>query len=101
MCARLATLAARILTVPVGSERTAKSAELAAVCRETLPLTTTECSSLADAAQQTVNDSFVVITGSLYLVGEALELLGLGPAGDASERRLNDWGTANAGRSAI
>jgi len=101
MCARLATLARRILTVPVGSERTAKAAELAAVCRETLPLATSECSSLVDAAQQTVNDSFVVITGSLYLVGEALELLGLGPVGEASERRLNDWGTANAERSAI
>jgi dihydrofolate synthase/folylpolyglutamate synthase len=101
MCARLAGLAARILTVPVGSERTAKAAELAAVCRETLPLETIECSSLVDAAHQAVNDSFVVITGSLYLVGEALELLGLGPAGEASERRLNDWGTANAGRSAI
>ncbi len=95
MCARLATLAARILTVPVGSERTAKPTELAAVCRETLPLATIECSSLADAAQQAVNDPFVVITGSLYLVGEALELLGLGPAGDASERRLNDWGRTN------
>jgi dihydrofolate synthase / folylpolyglutamate synthase len=101
MCSRLATLAARILTVPVGSERTAKAAELAAVCREKLPLETTECTSLVDAAQQTVNDSFVVITGSLYLVGEALELLGLGPAGESSERRLNDWGTANAERSAI
>jgi dihydrofolate synthase/folylpolyglutamate synthase len=101
MCARLATLAARILTVPVGSERTAKAAELAAVCRETLPLETTECSSLVDAAQRTVNDPFVVIAGSLYLVGEALELLGLGPVGEASERRLNDWGSANAGRSAL
>ncbi len=101
MCARLATLAARILTVPVGSERTAKTAELAAVCRETLPLETAECSSLLDAAQQSVDDPFVVITGSLYLVGEALELLGLGPAGPASERRLNDWGSASGVRSVI
>ena len=91
MCARLAKLAARILTVPVGSERTASAAELAAVCRETQSLVTMECSSLAEAAQRTANDPFVVITGSLYLVGEALELLGLGPAGDASERGLNDW----------
>jgi len=34
----------------------------------------------------------VVVTGSLYLVGEALELLGLGPAGGVSERGLNEWG---------
>ena len=35
-------------------------------------------------------DDFIVITGSLYLVGEALELLGLSPAG-GGERRLNEW----------
>jgi dihydrofolate synthase / folylpolyglutamate synthase len=92
MCARLTTLAARIFTVPVGSERTAKAGELAAVCRETKPVVTVECSALAEAAKRTANDPFVVITGSLYLVGEALELLGLGPASDASERGLNDWG---------
>ena len=92
MCARLATLAGRILTVPVGSERTAKAAELAAVCRETRTLETVECSSLAETAQRTANDPLVVITGSLYLVGEALGLLGLGPTGDVGERGLNDWG---------
>lgn len=99
MCARLATFAARILTVPVGSERTAKAADLAAACRATQPLETVECSSLAEAAERTANDPFVVITGSLYLVGEALELLGLEPAGDTSERGLNDWGAAKASRS--
>jgi len=98
MCAQLAMLASRVITVPVGSERTAKAAELAAVCRETLPLETTECSSLAAAARRAVNDPFVVITGSLYLVGEALELLEAGPAGEAGERRLNEWGGAKTGR---
>ncbi|MBP9903575.1 MAG: bifunctional folylpolyglutamate synthase/dihydrofolate synthase [Verrucomicrobia subdivision 3 bacterium] len=99
MCARLAGLATRILTVPVGSERTAKAEELAAVCRATLPMATLECSSLAEAAQRTANDPFIVITGSLYLVGEALELLGLGPAGDPSERGLNDWGGGKSQQS--
>ena len=92
MCARLATLATRILTVPIGSERSAKTSELAAVCRESQPLVTEECSSLTKAEQRTANDPFVIITGSLYLVGEALELLGQTPVGDARERRLNDWG---------
>ena len=36
-------------------------------------------------------DSLVVIVGSLYLVGEALELLGLSPTGGVSERGLNEW----------
>ena len=33
---------------------------------------------------------FVVVTGSLYLVGEALERLGLSPA-KPGERGLNEW----------
>ena len=94
MCARLAALAARILTVPVGSERTAQAAELAAVCRETPSVTTLECSALAEALQKTASDSFVVIAGSLYLVGEALELLGLSGEAGADERTLNEWSGA-------
>ena len=94
MCARLAALASRILTVPVGSERTAQTAELAAVCREAQPVTTLECSGLAEALQETATDSFVVITGSLYLVGEALELLGLSGEAGAGERTLNEWSGA-------
>ena len=44
---------------------------------------------------------FVVITGSLYLVGEALELLGLSPAGEG-ERGLNEWSApAQPAHSAI
>jgi len=42
---------------------------------------------LADAD----NDSFVVIAGSLYLVGEAMELLGLSPGNVVGERGLNEW----------
>jgi folylpolyglutamate synthase/dihydropteroate synthase len=46
--------------------------------------------SLADALRKISSDNFIVITGSLYLVGEALELLGLSPA-TKSERELNEW----------
>ena len=35
-------------------------------------------------------EPIIVITGSLYLVGEALELLGFSPA-TGSERMLNEW----------
>jgi dihydrofolate synthase / folylpolyglutamate synthase len=92
MCARLAGLAARILTVPVSSERTAAAAELAAACHQDPSVPAVECASLSEALQRTADDSLVVVTGSLYLVGEALELLGLSPEGSASERGLNEWG---------
>jgi hypothetical protein len=38
-------------------------------------------------------DSFVAIAGSLYLIGEAMELLRLSPAKATGERGLNEWGT--------
>jgi dihydrofolate synthase/folylpolyglutamate synthase len=100
MCARLATLAARIVTVPVGSTRTAKAAQLAAVCRETHGLVTVECAALSEALRMTADDSFVVITGSLYLVGEALELLGLSTEAAPGERTLNEWSGVKPGAPA-
>jgi hypothetical protein len=42
------------------------------------------------ALDQAANDRFVVVTGSLYLVGEALESFGLSPAA-SDERALNEW----------
>ena len=36
-------------------------------------------------------DSFVTIAGSLYLIGEAMELLQLSPAKANNERGLNEW----------
>jgi hypothetical protein len=32
-----------------------------------------------------------VIAGSLYLIGEAIELLGLSPGNPDDERKLNEW----------
>jgi dihydrofolate synthase / folylpolyglutamate synthase len=94
MCGQLAQLASRVVTVPVGSNRTALAEDLAMACREQLPQATEVGASLSEALSKTENDSLVVIAGSLYLVGEALELLGLSPAGSASERGLNEWGGA-------
>jgi len=92
MCLRLASLAARVITVPVGSNRSASPPELAQACREQLPLASEEGASLTEALAKAEDASLVVIAGSLYLVGEALELLDLSPAGSASERGLNEWG---------
>ena len=91
ICRTLAPMAARIFTVPVASERAADARELAVACRAANPAAEiAACDSLRMALDQAANDCFVIITGSLYLVGEALELLGLSPA-TGDERALNEW----------
>jgi dihydrofolate synthase/folylpolyglutamate synthase len=91
ICETLAPMAARIFTVPVASERTADARELTAACRAANPAAEIAvCNSLRMALDQAAGDRFIVVTGSLYLVGEALELLGLSPA-TGGERALNEW----------
>jgi dihydrofolate synthase/folylpolyglutamate synthase len=91
ICETLAPMAARIFTVPVASERTADARELAAACRAANPaVEIAACASLRVALDQAASDRYVVVTGSLYLVGEALELLCLSPA-TSDERALNEW----------
>jgi dihydrofolate synthase/folylpolyglutamate synthase len=91
ICETLAPLATRIFTVPVSSGRSANAEELAEACRHTHPSArVTACHSLSDALDQSAGGDFVVITGSLYLVGEALEILDLSPAA-GEERGLNEW----------
>ncbi|MGA2868970.1 MAG: cyanophycin synthetase, partial [Verrucomicrobiota bacterium] len=99
ICGLLAPLAAEIFIVPVASVRTAQPDELASVCRAANPAAEiVAVHSLAEAFAKIASpgrpphpaENLVVITGSLYLVGEALELLGLSPA-RAGERALNEW----------
>jgi folylpolyglutamate synthase/dihydropteroate synthase len=79
--------------VPVNSPRTANSEQLAAACRAANPFAEAKTApSLLDALNASHDHALVVITGSLYLVGEALELLGLASA--AGERALNEWNPA-------
>ena len=93
ICEILAPLAENIFTVPVASERTANSDELAAACRATNETAyVSACASLGEAFTKTAGEKFLLVTGSLYLVGEALEILGLSPAAE-NERRLNEWST--------
>ena len=83
---------ARILLVPVHSERAASLELLREACAKyNAAAETIACRSLADALNRVTNDPFVVITGSLYLVGEAMELLKLSPTPVRSERGLNEW----------
>ncbi len=99
MCQVLSPLAGRILLVPVHSERTAEPHALAAPCRESnSEAEILECASLANALEKTQQDPFVVVGGSLYLVGEAMELLHLSASKSKPERALNEWSaSAKAG----
>jgi dihydrofolate synthase/folylpolyglutamate synthase len=91
ICRILAPLAARIFTVPVASDRTADAHELAKVFRSANPAAEVAAlENLAAAINASKHEPFVVITGSLYLVGEALEQFGLSPA-VTGERGLNEW----------
>ena len=80
----LAQRANRLLFVPVKSKRGLSPEELLTVASGTV------CDSLADALEQTERDTQVVITGSLFLVGEAMELLGVASAPYHDERILNE-----------
>jgi dihydrofolate synthase/folylpolyglutamate synthase len=92
ICEILAPFAKRILLAPVNSERSATPTELLAVCRQSNPQAeVAACSSLDEALRLAANDSFTVITGSLYLVGEAMELLQLAAAPSGDEKGLNEW----------
>ena len=93
MLGQLVPLAGRILTVPVANPRTLGSEEVrAAVVATRLGRPVRAAPSLSEALRWAVADPVVLVTGSLYLVGEALELLGESPVGEAEERSLNAWG---------
>jgi dihydrofolate synthase/folylpolyglutamate synthase len=91
ICRTLAPLAARIFTVPVASARTADARELAAAFHSANPAAEVMVvANFSEALNASKDEPFVVVTGSLYLVGEALERLGLAPGG-TGERGLNEW----------
>jgi dihydrofolate synthase/folylpolyglutamate synthase len=92
MCHSLAPLAGRIVLTPVHSERSEDPSRLVAACRESNPRAAIEvCGSLAEALQKISAAPFVVIAGSLYLVGEAMELLHLADVSESDEKELNEW----------
>ena len=91
ICRILAPLASRFIAVPVASERTAQADEVVRLVRATNPdLESTVCQNLTEALEAAKDAPLIVITGSLYLVGEALETLGFSPLA-ANERALNEW----------
>lgn len=96
ICEALAPLAETILAVPVSSNRTARANELAEACRAANPSAKIlVCDSLNAALPCVPAGQLAIITGSLYLVGEALESLGYFSSAK-SERELNEWSGGKA-----
>jgi dihydrofolate synthase/folylpolyglutamate synthase len=88
----LAPLAGRIVLAPVSSERTLDPFAMLAACRAGGGgVAVTVSSTVAGALQAVTGDRLVLVAGSLYLVGEVMEQLGLSPAPRADERGLNEW----------
>jgi len=99
MCEVLAPIARRVVCVPLSSERTMAAEMLVAACRKANPDATVEsCGSLAEGLQLLVDEPFVVIAGSLYLIGEAMERLQLASAPLDDEKGLNEWRAVGSGR---
>jgi len=92
MVRELVPLAGRIITAPVGSSRTVPAEELRAACVATgLGRPVKATATVAEALKSVQSDPFVVVTGSLYFIGEVMENLGLEPAAAQEERTLNEW----------
>jgi dihydrofolate synthase/folylpolyglutamate synthase len=95
ICGWLAPGAAKIFLCPIASDRGADPRELADCCRAANAAAEfTVCPNIAQALAQAAQEPFVVVTGSLHFVGEAMQELGL--ASTESERGLNDYGATQA-----
>ncbi|HEY1171721.1 MAG TPA: folylpolyglutamate synthase/dihydrofolate synthase family protein [Verrucomicrobiae bacterium] len=93
MCTLIAPMVAEIHLVPVSSQRTATPSELAEVCQRINPCVMIHVyETLSQALAATSQKPFRLITGSLYLVGEAMEKLGIAAIPSRDERALNEWG---------
>ena len=90
ICRTLAVMAGKVVVTRVASDRSASPDVLAPICGAANPSATViVAETLAEALIAAGGDSLVVVTGSLYLVGEAMERLGLSVS--VNERALNEW----------
>jgi dihydrofolate synthase/folylpolyglutamate synthase len=95
ICRWLAPAAAKIFLCPIASDRGANPRWLADCCRAAnADAEVAVCANIAQALAQAAQEPFVVVTGSLHFVGEAMQELGL--ASSDSERGLNDYGATQA-----
>ena len=82
----LAGVASGVVIVPVKTERSLDPLEAAALHPDAAV-----SGSIQQALGLVADEPFVVVAGSLYLVGEALEALRLFCAPSSPERALNEW----------
>ena len=88
----LAPFAARIVLSPVSSGRTLDPTAMQSLCAGANPSAPVQvCPSLAEALREVEAEPLVLIAGSLYLIGEAMERLGLCASANGGERGLNEW----------
>ncbi|HTI68447.1 MAG TPA: folylpolyglutamate synthase/dihydrofolate synthase family protein [Candidatus Limnocylindria bacterium] len=93
MAGLLAPICSKIWTVPVASRRSLAPQELQAALLEFAPtLDVVPTATLAVALDASQSEPFLLVTGSLYLVGEAIELLELATKPEGNQRDLNEWG---------
>ena len=94
MVQRLAPLFDEIHAVPVASNRSLSPAQLAEALGAANPAA---CVFTHESASQCLtglaSTPFTVVTGSLYLIGEVMERLGISTSPAESERGLNEWTT--------
>lgn len=97
MCELLVPLASRVFLVALQNERSAHPNQVREFCATLAGEKEIRAmDSLKQALRESARDPFVVIAGSLHLIGEAMELLGIAPEG-SGERQLNEWDAARAG----
>lgn len=90
MAATLAPLGLRFATVRVSSARSLEPALLAAALQRVNPSAQVSAhATVAEALAAVGTEQKVIVAGSLYLIGEALEQLGLATV--PGERELNEW----------
>jgi folylpolyglutamate synthase/dihydropteroate synthase len=90
ICEILGSMAPKVIAVPVANSRMAAPGKIAAALQSANPTATvTTAASLSEALARTGSEKVMVVSGSLYLIGEALELLG--EATGSGERALNEW----------
>ncbi len=94
MCDILIPGVARVFLVPLHNERSVDPDDVRAYCAARHSSTAfTISTSSSDAVDAALKFSFVIVAGSLHLIGEVMEHLAITPA-LPSERNLNEWDAA-------
>ncbi len=83
-CSEISPIAKNVVIVPVQNLRSLSPANLADLWQQTAPhIPVTQCASLQAGLQAARSErGEVLVTGSLFLIGEVLSLLGLTPASE-------------------